>query len=110
MPLGPGTNSSEMSGRREYFMCKRLGLSRGVVRVRIELDKIHIENLLGKLITCDRDTSFPLGILVDYIDTISEGECHKRTGRKNLGGLPDTKPIVCQYFCPTKGKNLPKRG
>ena len=32
---------------------------------------------------------------------------HKRTGRKNLAGLTDTKLIVCQLFCPTKGKNLP---
>ena len=35
---------------------------------------------------------------------------HKRTGRKILGGLSDTKPIVCQHFCPTKDKNLPEWG
>ena len=35
---------------------------------------------------------------------------HKRTGRKNLVGLSDTKPIVCQHFCPTNDKNLPEWG
>ena len=32
----------------------------------------------------------------------------QKYGKKKSRGLSDTKPIVCQHFCPTKDKNLPE--
>ena len=39
--------------------------------------------------------------VLSEISPILMNSKHKRTGRKNLGGLPDTKLIVYQNVCPS---------
>ena len=66
------------------------------------------------LLTCKEVSECLSDVVLEFLKILAISVIvpykHKRRGRKNIGGRPDTKPIVCQHFCLTRGKNLPKRG